>query len=892
MHKKSPSVTLIIALLFFSFRSLAQNTFPCDGKLYYFGDSSGVAMLSYVENYTSIPVSVNVCPLPTASHNGLGANPVDHFLYYLNGSTLQKLDAACNTSVVCTLPGSSTKGCFDNKGRYWFDANGLQAMDINTCSIVAGPFAALPSGTSVDLTFNPYDCHFYVASSSLTYKIDTLGNIVATIPGGFGVGGTIGGIALGEDGKIYGMPNNTSSVSMYAIDLSTGLSNLVTTFSSGTALSGGADMASFLCNQVTALATADVDSGCPGITVNFTNLSAGIGNDIHWYFDDPSSGNSDTSSLANPSHTFSSTGTHFVTLFVNSNVTTQCVPLGADSIIIPIVIDAPNINLAADTSICIGDSMMLNATGNGVFQWTSTGMLSCTTCPNPIVSPADTTTYYLTLTDAVLGCQNSDSIKVNVNTPPAAPNIYINAQLPICAGDSILLNASGTGSFQWLPANSVSCNTCDSTLVFPSDSTYFTLRLTNAFTGCSAKDSILIPVLNAPSLSLSNNVAICIGDTASLIASGSGNFLWLPNLGLNCDTCLTVLAHPLVTTTYYLTLTDTIAGCQNSDSVVVTVNTLPILTLSNDTTVCEGSTLNLSASASGNIIFTWVPNTGLSCSNCPNPTATLADSIIYNVMALNATTGCMYHDNITINTIPIPNVIINSDSIVCLGDSLQLTAVGANNYLWSTGSNSAFIYVTPNQQSTYEVTGFNGLCSVSVQKNISVISINPPIASDTTICKDAQIILAVNGSTNVEWYFSETDITPFYRGLTYQTDALSEATTFYLLSNDGLCKSDYRTINILVQECPTLVPNIFTPNGDGTNDIFYIETEHFVDAKVKIYNRWGILIYEWIGMNGGWNGKINGDATDANAGVYYYLAELMDSKGISTLKQGFVELIR
>jgi len=93
MNKKSFVVYIMLAFLFFNLKTKAQNTFPCDGKLYYFGDSSGVAMLSYVENYTTIPVSVNVCPLPTASHNGLGANPVDHFLYYLNGSTLQKLDA-------------------------------------------------------------------------------------------------------------------------------------------------------------------------------------------------------------------------------------------------------------------------------------------------------------------------------------------------------------------------------------------------------------------------------------------------------------------------------------------------------------------------------------------------------------------------------------------------------------------------------------------------------------------------------------------------------------------------------------------------------------------------------------------------------------------------------
>jgi gliding motility-associated-like protein len=90
----------------------------------------------------------------------------------------------------------------------------------------------------------------------------------------------------------------------------------------------------------------------------------------------------------------------------------------------------------------------------------------------------------------------------------------------------------------------------------------------------------------------------------------------------------------------------------------------------------------------------------------------------------------------------------------------------------------------------------------------------------------------------------------------------------------------------------TIIPNIITPNGDGINEVFYIESKLFVDAQVKIYNRWGILIYEWSGINGGWNGKINGDGTDANAGVYYYMAELMDSKGTTSIENGFLELLR
>src|SRR4051812_41352005 len=92
------------------FRMAGGQTFPCDNgaRLYFFLDTLGTnGALAYIENYTTVPTITAMCPMPSMAHNGLGANPIDHYLYYLNGSKLERLDANCTMTQVCTLASGS-----------------------------------------------------------------------------------------------------------------------------------------------------------------------------------------------------------------------------------------------------------------------------------------------------------------------------------------------------------------------------------------------------------------------------------------------------------------------------------------------------------------------------------------------------------------------------------------------------------------------------------------------------------------------------------------------------------------------------------------------------------------------------------------------------------------
>jgi gliding motility-associated-like protein len=85
------------------------------------------------------------------------------------------------------------------------------------------------------------------------------------------------------------------------------------------------------------------------------------------------------------------------------------------------------------------------------------------------------------------------------------------------------------------------------------------------------------------------------------------------------------------------------------------------------------------------------------------------------------------------------------------------------------------------------------------------------------------------------------------------------------------------------------IPNIFTPNGDGINDVFFIDSKGYSDIHCEIYDRWGLKIYEWKGLQGYWDGNIQ-DGTKATGGTYYFIVQYYTESGSTTKKTGYIQL--
>ncbi len=239
------------------------------------------------------------------------------------------------------------------------------------------------------------------------------------------------------------------------------------------------------------------------------------------------------------------------------------------------------------------------------------------------------------------------------NCCSAAPQALITplSSINFCSGDSVILNAgSGFLSYYWLPSGQTS-----QTITINSSANY-SLVVTN---GCGIDTSSVIPIIvNAtPTSNAGVDTIICFGQGIPLTGTGATTYTWLPSTGLNTTIGATVLASPTATTTY--TLTGSSGICSNTDSVTVVVNPLPSISLTNDLSITQGSSIMLSATSGGT--YSWSPTTALSCSNCASPTATPFASTTYCVNVTDSN-GCASSEcvNITVDIqcgeLFVPNV--------------------------------------------------------------------------------------------------------------------------------------------------------------------------------------------------------------------------------------------
>jgi gliding motility-associated-like protein len=213
-------------------------------------------------------------------------------------------------------------------------------------------------------------------------------------------------------------------------------------------------------------------------------------------------------------------------------------------------------------------------------------------------------------------------------------------------------------------------------------------------------------------------------------------------------------------------------------------------------------------------------------------------------------------------------------------------------YQWyPINSNQQNIYV--DSAATYSLTTTdNHGCTATDSIVVSVQTNTLPIVTDTTICSGTSITLFVTGNPTIEWYNSINSINAFNSGNSYTTPNLTTTTTYYILMDSGMCKSSRVPLTVTIENCCYFVPNVFTPNNDARNDYWTITGKNLKDLHVKIYDRWGLLIYIMDGPDSKWEGQIMNTNEFAPAGVYYWVADLVDILDIPTQQKGYIELIR
>lgn len=407
----------------------------------------------------------------------------------------------------------------------------------------------------------------------------------------------------------------------------------------------------------------------------------------------------------------------------------------------------PNVvtQISEDT-ICKGWNTSLVASGATNYLWTPASSLNNTTNDSVIASPIVNTTYTVQGIDSN-GCSNIAYAAVKVYNNPSIGSSAIG----ICPGDSAVLTTTTT-----LPYDSILWSTGASTstiMVWPANTTTYT---TTAYysKGCSYSTQKILTVYHDPDVvGSANDFSICFGDTATLLGQNSVIYQWYSsNNTLLNNSGSTVLANPTVSESYVVKGFST-HGCESSDTVTITVHSLPtIIASAADTFACENDTNSLFGI--GGTSYFWSPANVLNQTTGSHVIATISTPTDFVLVGIDQH-GCVGRDTLSLTVDYGPSVYITPvNPIVCQGDTGLLTGHGAVSYSWSPAyaiayTNNQFAHISPLSNTIFTMRGYNAngcYSDTSVYVNVKrnpVMHVFPALDS---ICEGDSILITAMGA--------------------------------------------------------------------------------------------------------------------------------------------------
>jgi len=450
------------------------------------------------------------------------------------------------------------------------------------------------------------------------------------------------------------------------------------------------------------------------------------------------------------------------------------------------VIPSPTISaLSTPSALCENSSATLSVSGNATsYSWSGGGITGSGT--SQLINPTSTTTYTL-IGVSNNGCTDTATVIVTVNTLPTVS--ASSSASAICTGSSATLSASGAVNYSWDSGQSGAVIS-----VTPTSNTTYTVTGTDN-NGCTNTAIVNVNVNPIPSVNISTaNSTICSGTSITLQTSGASTYLWD-----NASTNGQLTVSPTTNTTYQVTGTDS-NGCTNTANIAITVNAIPPVSItSSDTIVCLGSSTTLTASGAD----TYLWSNGLTS---PSITVSPTSTTSYNVIGTSS--GCSSNAIVqTLTVLPLPNINISaSETTICSGGSVTLTASGSSSYLWNNGLTNSSITVSPTSTTTYSVVDPMSLfidplltpCASYSSFTVNVIALPTLtiVPSTSSICKGSSVVLTVNGADTYVWSTGSTE--------SVITVSPEITTTYSVTGENSGCPSSSISETISVLPSPTV----------------------------------------------------------------------------------------
>lgn len=556
----------------------------------------------------------------------------------------------------------------------------------------------------------------------------------------------------------------------------------------------------------------------------------------------------------------------------------------------------PVANAGMDQTICPGGSASLTASGGATYLW-SDGQ----TTASIMVSPAATTTYTVTVTDA---CGSAtDEVTVTVSS---TVNANAGMDQAICNGGSAMLTASGGGTYLWSDGQ-----TSASITVFPIATTTYSVTVTGS---CgAATDEVTVMVNNNIIANAGPDETICAGGSATLTASGGATYAWS-----NGMMGASVSVSPAATTTYTVTVTD-ICGTA-TDDLIVEVLSAPNANAGADQSVCGGTTVMLTASGGGT--YSW-SNGMTGASIMVSPTASTTYTV--TVMDVCGTST----DDVTVNVAPPPSANAGADQSTCAGQAVTLTASGGTAYQWSDGQSGATVSVAPNATTTYTVTVTNACGSDTDDVTVNVTTnVMIDAGMDVIVCQGEEVTLTASGGDTYIWNNGQTGasltvtpnssisytVTGFLGGCTgvdNVTITVIPAPIIEAGANQTICEGESTmltaipstagtfewstgetTATISVMPSGTETYSITFTDDNGCVDTDEVSVSNFTTAQPTISESGGVLTADINAFGYQW--YLNGQPIQGASAQSYipvmdgdYTVEIFDTNGCSSLSDVF-----
>jgi len=408
------------------------------------------------------------------------------------------------------------------------------------------------------------------------------------------------------------------------------------------------------------------------------------------------------------------------------------------------------------------------------------------------------------------------------------------------------------------------------------------------------RDSVIVTV-DTPLVKTINDTTVCINTLVQLNASGANTWSWSPASGLSNAAS----GNPTATITnniQYIVTGINQYGCTAKDTVDISIFPVPVVLSEHHIYACPNTPVQLSANNSL-FLFAWSPAATLNNPTIANPVAMPVKPTVYTVQATGAH-NCIYSDSIDVSVHPI-RFTTSFNQEICEGSSVKLQAKGGDTYLWSPAASldnntSATVVAMPDATTMYSVHMAENACGHDTTMYINVkVKPSPVVSAQKTNdinCSSPNAKLSASGADAYLW-FPATGLDN--ATIPNPVAGADTTTTYYVQGTNQYGCSDTANVTVYVtseRKVSFVVPNAFTPNGDGRNDCFSIKSwGGAVIEEFSVFNRWGQKVFTSNNAARCWDGSYKGQPSEAGGYVYVIKAKTI----CGTIKRtGMVMLLR